>query len=188
MDVNRRDFLRTSGVLAAGAALPLACRTFPRAAAPPPFLHGVASGDPLQERVVLWTRVSAAPGTQRIPVRWEIAEDAGLRRIVARGTATTGPQRDFTLKVDATGLAPGQTYYYRFNALGEASAIARTRTRSRAITRDRVRSCVIACARVRSRVIARARACSRTTACDRARSRVLACASACSRVIACDRV
>ena len=128
MDVNRRDFLRTSGVLAAGAALPLACRTLPQTAAPPPFLHGIASGDPLKDRVVLWTRVSAAPGTGRIPVRWEIAEDPGLRRIAARGRTSTGPHRDFTLKVDATGLAPGRSYYYRFDALGEASAIARTRT------------------------------------------------------------
>jgi len=93
-----------------------------------PFLHGVASGDPLQDRVILWTRVTVTPDIRRLPVRWEIASDPGLRKIVARGRVSTGPQRDFTLKVDAAGLDPGRTYYYRFDTLGEASAIGRTRT------------------------------------------------------------
>ena len=91
-------------------------------------MHGVASGDPLQDRVILWTRVTSSPGTGEVPVRWEIASDPGLRNTIARGRVSTGPQRDFTLKVDATGLDPGRSYYYRFDALGEASPIGRTRT------------------------------------------------------------
>jgi len=88
----------------------------------------VASGDPLQDRVILWTRVNPPPAAREISVRWEIAPDPGLREIVARGHVRTGPQRDFTLKVDATGLAAGRSYYYRFDAMGEASPIGRTRT------------------------------------------------------------
>ena len=61
-------------------------------------------------------------------MRWEVARDPGLRQIVTRGRVSTGPEQDFTLKVDATGLRPGRTYYYPFNALGEASTSGRTRT------------------------------------------------------------
>lgn len=91
------------------------------------FRHGVASGDPLTDRVILWTRVSPRDGAP-IAVRWEIARDPDFRRIVNEGVVTALPARDFTVKVDAMGLEPARTYYYRFNARGEASPIGRTRT------------------------------------------------------------
>ena len=91
------------------------------------FLHGVASGDPLTDSVILWSRVTAPAGATP-DVVWEVASDAAFKRIVLRGTTATGEARDFTVKVDATGLRPATTYYYRFQALGEQSPVGRTRT------------------------------------------------------------
>lgn len=93
------------------------------------FLHGVASGDPLRDRVVLWTRLTPRKKTSaRIPVRWEIARHADFAKIVAHGQAITGQERDFTVKVDAAGLKPNQEYFYRFRAGDVVSPIGRTRT------------------------------------------------------------
>jgi alkaline phosphatase D len=93
------------------------------------FRHGIASGDPLAERVILWTRVSpAASATAPVQVRWRVADDERLTRVVARGTALATLEADFTVKVDAGGLRPGATYYFAFDAAGEESPIGRTRT------------------------------------------------------------
>jgi alkaline phosphatase D len=95
------------------------------------FRHGVASGDPLMDRVMLWTRVTppaAASVTSPIDVRWVVASDERLSQVVARGTAPAAAERDFTVKVDAGGLKPGATYYYAFDAVGEQSPVGRTKT------------------------------------------------------------
>jgi alkaline phosphatase D len=99
------------------------------------FAHGVASGDPRPHSVLLWTRVtpsaSATPGSGRGPaalVRWEVARDPRFRHVVAHGTARTDARRDHTVKVDATGLEPATTYYYRFGYAGATSRTGRTRT------------------------------------------------------------
>jgi alkaline phosphatase D len=124
--IPRRHFLAWSA--AAAAALPIVGRD--RASATQDgdtvFRHGVASGDPLADRVVLWTRVTV-PGASA-NVRWVLARDPTLARVVARGEARTGAARDFSVKVDAGGLEPGTTYYYRFEASGAQSPIGRTRT------------------------------------------------------------
>ncbi len=87
------------------------------------FTHGVASFDPTSDAVLLWTRLSG-----QTAVRWVLARDPGLRDEVAGGEATTGPDRDGTVVVDATGLDPGTTYWYRFTAGTEDSPVGRTRT------------------------------------------------------------
>src|ERR1700756_1813302 len=81
------------------------------------FQHGVASGDPLADRVILWTRATPPDGARgRLARSWIVAEDPQLARVVARGQAETGPENDFTVKVDAAGLQPGRDYWYRFEA------------------------------------------------------------------------
>ncbi|MGJ3699351.1 alkaline phosphatase D family protein [Variovorax sp. AFSI2.2] len=91
------------------------------------FKHGIASGDPLSDRVIIWTRVTApAPGT--INVDWEVASDEGFGIIVARGTTSTGPERDYTVKVDVVGLQAASTYFYRFAMGNENSPVGRTKT------------------------------------------------------------
>lgn len=124
--IPRRLFLSTSA--AAAAALPVIGRARLDAMQHTDrvFRHGVASGDPLHDRVILWTRVTA-PG-ESVPVRWVVARDPKLARVVARGEIQTGAERDYTVKVDATGLEPATTYYYRFEAGRGQSPIGRTRT------------------------------------------------------------
>jgi alkaline phosphatase D len=92
-----------------------------------PFYHGVASGDPLDDRVILWTRVTPATDTV-VSVSWKVATDTAFRNVVRQGQTTTDYTKDYTVKVDADGLQPGVTYYYYFSALGRNSLIGRTRT------------------------------------------------------------
>jgi len=93
------------------------------------FEHGVASGDPLADAVILWTRISPGDlGDGPHEVFLEIAEDPGFTRRLAAAPHQTDAAADFTLRVDAVDLAPGQTVYYRFWSLGRVSPIGRTRT------------------------------------------------------------
>ncbi|MEU9996304.1 alkaline phosphatase D family protein [Streptomyces sp. NPDC050848] len=101
----------------------------------PAFLHGVASGDPLPDGVLLWTRVTptsdATPGSGKGPtvtVRWEIAEDRAFSRLAAEGAATASAASDHTVKVDVRGLRPETPYWFRFTAGDIASPVGRTRT------------------------------------------------------------
>lgn len=127
--ITRRRFLWTSA--AASLSLPLFAQAqCEAAAAGGRFQHGVASGDPLGDRLMLWTRVTPRDPspTQSIDVRWRVGTDPALRRIVSNGSAQTTAERDYTVKVDVGGLMPGATYYYAFDAEGEPSPIGRTRT------------------------------------------------------------
>lgn len=90
------------------------------------FVHGVASGDPLADRVILWTRVSDI--TRTVDVAWEVSTDDRFSTVVASGTANAAEAGDFTVKVDATGLAAGQSYYFRFKCGSVTSPVGRTRT------------------------------------------------------------
>ncbi|MEU8759188.1 alkaline phosphatase D family protein [Streptomyces sp. NPDC048659] len=103
--------------------------------AAPAFLHGVASGDPLPDGVLLWTRVTpspdAVPGSDLGPdttVGWELAEDRGFARTVASGSTLASAAADHTVKADVRGLRPGTAYYFRFTAGGTVSPTGRTRT------------------------------------------------------------
>ncbi len=107
------------------------------------FRHGVASGDPLQHRVILWTRVTPRSSRQHIRVKCVVALDPSMRHVVSKYQAFASSSRDFTVKIDAYGLKPGHTYYYQFFALGEASPVGRTRTLPRET--DQVRLAVASC-------------------------------------------
>lgn len=91
------------------------------------FRHGVASGDALSDRVVIWTRISPE-GPDPVPVRWVVARDEGLNTVVRDGEATAQIESDFTVKVDVDGLSPGQRYFYGFMVGGLRSPVGRTRT------------------------------------------------------------
>jgi alkaline phosphatase D len=121
---NRRAFFRTTGSAALLASAPL----WPAQAAGPAFQHGVASGDPLADRVVLWTRVTPPDGSRAVQVDLVVARDPLFAQPVLRRRLRTHAGRDFTVKVDVDGLSPGTTWYYRFDALGVASPVGRTRT------------------------------------------------------------
>ncbi|GIV43021.1 MAG: hypothetical protein KatS3mg035_0144 [Bacteroidia bacterium] len=94
-----------------------------------PFYHGVASGDPLPDRVIIWTRVTPDSNfTGSITVNWKMATDTLLSNVVQSGSFVTNEDRDFTVKVDVTGLQPNTWYYYEFETNGRKSLIGRTRT------------------------------------------------------------
>jgi alkaline phosphatase D len=154
--LSRRDFLRrTSAVMLAAGTVPLlqACGggggdNKDSGATPPAagtlFLHGVASGDPLSDSVILWTRVTA-PGGGPMTVSYVVAADPGLASIVQSGSASTDASRDYTLKIDIKGLRPNTTYYYRFTAAGSQSPVGRTKTLPVGAT-GQVRLAVVSCA------------------------------------------
>jgi phosphodiesterase/alkaline phosphatase D-like protein len=91
------------------------------------FKHGVASGDPSQNRVIIWTRVTPAAAGP-VPVRWRVSKDPKFSSDVKRGVFTTGPERDYTVKIDVDGLQPGETYFYYFSVGRAASNSGRAKT------------------------------------------------------------
>ena len=122
---------------AAGAALiPLTAATAAHAdTAAPAFLHGVASGDPLPDGILLWTRVTptaeAVPGSGLGPdteVGWTVATDKAFKSVVASGSTTATAASDHTGKADVRGLKPATDYWFRFTGGGTVSPAARTRT------------------------------------------------------------
>ena len=154
IELDRRSLLvagaATTGAAAIGVALPGEAE----AASNRYFKHGVASGDPHPRSVILWTRVTptpqATPGSgkgPRISVRWQVAKDRRFRDVVAKGSFTTSAARDHTVKLEATGLRPRTTYFYRFLYKGVASPVGRTKTAPAANASPRnLRFGVVSCA------------------------------------------
>jgi hypothetical protein len=142
VELDRRSFLGSAAAAVAGVAVVARPASAQGAAA---FAHGVASGDPLPDRVVLWTRVTT---DRDVPVSWTVARDPALTQVVARGTARAEAARDHTVKVDAGPLEPYTTYWYAFTALGVRSPVGRTRT-APAPGQDvgRLRFAVVTCAK-----------------------------------------
>lgn len=139
----RRGFLTVTGA-AAGLALTGNLPEIVRAttAAPTPgldrrdlFTLGIASGDPLPDAVVIWTRLAPDPlapfgGMDRRPVQvqWQVAEDELFRRVVRHGTTSARPELGHAVHVDVRGLRPWRHYWYRFRVGGQVSPVGRTRT------------------------------------------------------------
>lgn len=92
-----------------------------------PFTHGVASGDPDQESVLLWTRL-VPRDRATAKVTWEVSRDDRFTTVVASGAAAAAAENDFCVKVVAGGLEAATTYYYRFRCGQLDSGIGRTRT------------------------------------------------------------
>lgn len=118
--------MRRRQVLNGIASLPILSTTGLAADTAPSFLHGVASGDPDQESVVIWTRMSGL--TKSHSVSWQLALDSTFQRIISHGSETTNQYQDYTVKAVVAGLEPGKNYFYRFNCRGVTSPIGRTRT------------------------------------------------------------
>lgn len=125
---SRREFIKRSGASTVGIVAASHLLSTSAAAADTVFQHGVASGDPLPDRVILWTRVTPGVAKAAISATFVVATDPALTQIVLRGSAKTNPARDNTVKVDAIGLRPNTTYYYQFNAEGATSPVGRTKT------------------------------------------------------------
>ena len=127
MSVSRRDFVKnvsaglSASVLFGTAAIssavePVALGSSANGVA---FNHGVASGDPLQDRLIIWTRItvdsrSLSNRSGEVSVSWEVATDKAFQNIVRSGSTLTSPERDYTVKVDLVDLKPATKYFYRF--------------------------------------------------------------------------
>lgn len=135
---SRRAFIirvaSVSATLAAGGALAeedlkgFGSSAQARRDGPVRFDFGVASGDPLADRVILWTHARRRFTNLPVVMRWEVATDPGFRRLVSAGWATARAETGYTAKVDAKGLQAGRTYYYRFRTLFDVSPVGITRT------------------------------------------------------------
>jgi alkaline phosphatase D len=130
---SRRDFIikaaSTTAVVAISGSL-VGCFGS-KASLPPPseFRYGVASGDPLNDRVILWTHAKIADSTEAVGLTWQISSDTAFVNIVNSGRISTTDATSFTAKIDATGLTAGTTYYYRFiDDAGVKSTVGTTRT------------------------------------------------------------
>ncbi|MDX2238628.1 MAG: alkaline phosphatase D family protein [Hyphomonadaceae bacterium] len=123
--ITRRGALAT--LAAASAAACAEKPEAPRYLGQVRFAHGVASGDPGIDRVVIWTRVT--PQTEGpVPVRWIVARNRALTEVVQSDVFTTTPERDYTVKIDVQGLRAGAPYFYGFRAGDQDSPVGRTRT------------------------------------------------------------
>ncbi len=144
--ITRRAALQTA-LLGGAAACATAPKLTPYSAASAvqggAFAHGVASGDPAADSVVLWTRISTSDAAG-ISVIWEVAEDEAFASIRASGEAEARPEADYTVKVIAGGLAPGGRYFYRFRSGEAVSTIGRTKTLPAGAT-DVARFAIVSC-------------------------------------------
>ena len=119
MLIARRSLLAAASLT---AALPRAA--WAQALSAGLFTHGVASGDPLPDGAVIWTRFVGGEGR----IAWEVAEDEAFARVAQRGEARASASNDYCAKVDVRGLAPGRPYFYRFLSASGPSFTGRTRT------------------------------------------------------------
>ena len=147
---SRRDFIirmgSVSAVVSAGAVLS-ACGGVASTDEVAQFAYGVASGDPLSDRVILWTHAKYAGKTDNVALIYQVATDNAFTTssVVASGYTIASASTNFTAKVDATGLEAGKTYFYRFKAGSTTSPVGKTRTLP-ASTATEVKFAVFSCA------------------------------------------
>jgi alkaline phosphatase D len=136
--LSRRDLMRVAWALGA-AAVARPIEAWQQAGVSMyftayPFSLGVASGDPLPDGIVLWTRLAPQPvtggGMPMVPVnvQWELASDTAFRNVVQKGETVARPELGHSVHVEVSGLEPAHDYWYRFRSGNEISQVGRTRT------------------------------------------------------------
>ena len=118
-----------------------------------PFSYGIASGDPLPDRVIIWTRVNptanATPGSglgKTVHGTWEVARNESFTQRVNGGPFATSAETDHTVKIDVDGLQPATNYYFRFKVRGVNSPVGFMRTAPAAVsTPSSVRFGLVSC-------------------------------------------
>ncbi len=127
--ISRRDFVikiaSVSTVLASGFVLSSCSNNSDEE---PVFMYGVASGDPLTDRVILWTHAQFPSVSAAVNLQYEVAEDNTFTKIVSSGAVTASAETGYTAKVDAAGLSAGKQYFYRFTQGSTISPVGQTRT------------------------------------------------------------
>ena len=135
MNFTRREFLKISALSASTIFISTALNSCEESIndnfISVTFEHGVASGDPLSNKVILWTRATPKErlkDNEKFTINYEIAIDKNFKDIVRKGSVTTSKNRDYTIKIDVQNLQPATTYFYRFNSKEIYSPIGRTKT------------------------------------------------------------
>ncbi len=134
MKINRRKFLQLSSFCAGSIVISTGlagCNLAPASLSSAKqfsFKHGVASGDPLQDAVILWTRATPKKTIDSLNVGWEISEQRDFNNPLRSGSTVVNSETDFTLKVDVKGLKPATQYFYRFSGKGFNSEVGTTKT------------------------------------------------------------
>lgn len=138
MNISRKKFLAGLTLIGLEITLPSFAKTKHY------FLHGIASGDPMQDRVIIWTRISNTDPLQLF-VDWEMAEDPAFTKGLRKGLYTISADHDHTVKIDVKGLKAGQVYYYRFRYKGIYSITGTTKTLPTALNGESFAIAVVAC-------------------------------------------
>ncbi|EJC6857209.1 alkaline phosphatase D family protein [Vibrio parahaemolyticus] len=125
MSLSRRDFMKVVSSTAVATGL-IGCGSDDNESVAVSFEHGVASGDPTQTQVIIWTRVTTA--ASYVDVSWQVASDMEFSNVVQSGVFTTDTGRDFTVKVDVQNLNTNSQYYYRFMVGEMMSEVGQTQT------------------------------------------------------------
>ncbi|MFM2585314.1 alkaline phosphatase D family protein [Vibrio campbellii] len=120
MSLSRRDFIKAVSSGAVATTLTACGSDDKNTVTAASFEHGVASGDPTQTQVIIWTRVTTE--ASYVDVSWQVSATEDFSSIEQSGTFATDTSRDFTVKVDVQNLNPNTQYYYRF-MVGDASSI-----------------------------------------------------------------
>lgn len=127
--LSRREFIKISALSACTLVISTGlsgCGSDSNDGVAVSFKHGVASGDPLQDKVIIWTRVTTDASS--IEVNYEVATDDKFTTIIHNGKATTNLAQDYTVKIDVQNLSAGSVYYYRFSSNGKTSPVGKTKT------------------------------------------------------------
>ncbi|MEJ2417165.1 MAG: alkaline phosphatase D family protein [Exilibacterium sp.] len=148
-NISRRDLLRYSALGLGVAVVSTGVETFAESelnnGENVAFLHGVASGDPLTDCVILWTRVTPqVEDVDQVAVTWEVATDADFVNLTHYGVMTATAASDFTVKLDVQNLNANSTYYYRFKSGGSYSPVGITKTLSEG-SPEKIKFAVVTC-------------------------------------------
>jgi alkaline phosphatase D len=152
--LDRRTFFTLAGgaglAVAANRVLPARAQTGEQIAEP--FTLGVASGDPMPDSVVLWTRLAPNPlegdggmPQRPFPVQWQLALDEGMTRVIRSGSGFARPEFGHSVHVEVPGLEPGRWYWYRFRTQGHVSPVGRTRTAPVGLAASNLRFAFVSC-------------------------------------------
>ncbi|EKO3833268.1 alkaline phosphatase D family protein [Vibrio harveyi] len=143
MSLSRRDFIKAVSSGAVATTL-TACGSDDSDATPTgSFEYGVASGDPTQTQVIIWTRVTTA--ASYVDVTWQVSRSEDFSTVEQSGIFTTDTSRDFTVKVDVQNLNPSTQYYYRFMVGETTSIVGMTQTLPEGSV-DKASMAVVSCA------------------------------------------
>jgi len=129
--MDRRSFIKLGSIAGASVAITTGlagCVSTKKPQDNASFTHGVASGDPLHNSVILWTRALPETSTPSAYILWEVSTSKDFNTLVASDIAEAKQSRDFTVKIDVTGLAPATRYYYRFKSANNVSQVGTTLT------------------------------------------------------------